>query len=158
MVDQTMLPSKHGGLNRAAGAMMQHIVSEAGILNGFLFGQLIRNKAEERQSTKETEYHALACYAEAVRWINSCLDNPQTACSDSTILMVMVMAYSGEVHPTDDTGRGPTQGPLKSIGRIDLYGGAIDANTTHEQGLARMIEIRGGQDSIQLPGLKQMLS
>ena len=138
---------------------MQQIVSDVGLFHGFVFSQLVRNKASEREITQKSEYQMLACYSQAVKYVNSRLGNPETECDDSTILAVLLLAYSGKVNPTEDLGAGPTQGPLKSLQLLDLYGGPIDTEPTHELGLARMLELRGGIARKQMiPGLAQMLS
>jgi hypothetical protein len=137
---------------------MQQLSSDPGLLHGFLFSQLVRNKAADRYTTGKTEYHMLACYAQAVKYINSRMGHTQTACDDLNILAVSLLAYSGKVNPRNEPGAGPTQGPLKSLQLLDFYGGIIDSDSTHERGLTRMIELRGGIDHVEVPGLAQMLS
>ena len=137
---------------------MQQLVSDPGLLHGFIFAQLVRNKATDRPVSDKAGYQMLAAYQQTVNYINSRLGNPLTECDDATIMAVLLLAYSGTVHPTDDIGTGPTQGPLKSLQLLDLYGGPIDPEQTHERGLGKMVELRGGVYPIQMPGLKQMLS
>jgi hypothetical protein len=157
-LEGTFLPSKQEGLNRAAGIMMEQIVRDAGLLHGFLYAQLVRNKAARRAETGSTDYQILACYHKAVQHANVCLADKQSQCSDFTILLVMFLAHHGKAHPRDDLAQKATQGPLKSLQLLDLYGGLIDPEPTHEKGLRRMIELRGGLHTLTLPGLARMLS
>jgi hypothetical protein len=146
-LEGTFLPSKQEGLNRAAGIMMEQIVRDA-----------VRNKAARRAETGSTDYQLLACYHKAVQHANVCLADKQSQCSDFTILLVMFLAHHGKAHPRDDLAQKATQGPLKSLQLLDLYGGLIDPEPTHEKGLRRMIELRGGLHTLTLPGLARMLS
>ena len=160
VVDQTFLPSKQSGLNQPAVFLMQQIVSDIGLLHSWLFSQLVRNKATHRQVTNGTDYHLLACSAQAVQNINFRLGDAQTGWDDSTILAVASLAYSGKVNVTKDLGTvpTPTQGPLRALQMLDLYGNMIETEDAHEQGLARMIQLRGGINQIKLPGLAMILS
>ena len=158
VLDQTMCPGKQSGLNKTAVALMQQVVADTGLLHSFLFSQLVRNKASLRQVARKTEFYVLGCSAQAVQYINNRLGDPQTACDDATILAVLLLAYNGNVNATKEQAAGPTQGPLKSLQLLDLYGGMINTETTHEQGLGRMIELRGGVSQMKMPGLAQMLS
>ena len=158
MIDQTFLPSKQSGLNKAAAALMQQVVENHGLLHAFIFAQLVRNQATQQHLTKHAEYYMLACHDQAVRFVNSRLLDADTQCDDTNILAVLALAYSGKVNSRKEVGTGPSQGPLKSLQLLDLYGGTIDAVPAHELGIAKMVQLRGGPKSIRLSGLAQMLS
>lgn len=94
--------------------------------------------------------------AESITRINAALKDASKAVSDTTILSVLRLA-SNTSPPEPRPEVSPFQAPLKSLQWLDIYG-SLSANPLHRNGLAKMIEIRGGLNKLRLPGLAAVIS
>ena len=97
------------------------------------------------------------CHLEAIKGINNSIQCDPMACNDDNMLAVLALAISGPtVHNMPL--RAPSQGPLKALQALDIYGGALETVPVHVAGLLKMVSMRGGLNTIELPGLAQQLS
>jgi hypothetical protein len=155
------LPANSAGHNELVTLWIHKIMSDPGCLAAYLFAQLMRNKYNP-YFHPNAQQQLLRAHAETVTHVNKALSNPSTACSDLTILTVFNLAYhylavDAEARPAYTTRRAPQQGPLRSLRLLNLYGGPIEAASMHREGLLRMIELRGGLETVTLPGLAGLL-
>ena len=155
---QIFAPIRHSGHNSGAIALMQQVVADVGLLHALFFSVCVRHKAAGQEITNRSENEMLACQFQSVKYVQSRLGNPETECHDSTVFVVALLAYSGEVTWKDSLELGPTQGPLKSLQFLDLYGSMIGREGCHHDAFHRMLKIRGGLSHIKLPGFAQGLS
>ena len=121
-----------------------------------LFGQLSRNRSKDPTRTSSA-HPILFSYSEAVRAVNRRISDSSTACDDMNILAVLVLAFNG-LNVTRNPRLVPSQGPLRTMQNLDIYGGALDPVAVHMDGLKHMLRLRGGIRGIRQPGLAQLLS
>ena len=159
MLEQGFAPDISGRLNPTTTHIMRTVVSEPCLLNGFGMSQLIRNKVVRRRSDARETQAILVCHAETVKLVNQRLDNPDTACDDINILAVMTLAINDITSLADldsepeHRAQQPNQGPLRSLRHLNLYGSILKFVPLHRQGMAMMVEKRGGIQNITFPGL-----
>lgn len=93
----------------------------------------------------------------AIASVKEALEDPTKAISNSNILAVTTLAVHqpplGDVTHSSRTHPLPSQGPLKSLQFINLYGGPIKPARVHRAGLLKIIEVRGG---LQAAGLAEV--
>ncbi|KAL1961886.1 hypothetical protein VTN77DRAFT_966 [Rasamsonia byssochlamydoides] len=95
---------------------------------------------------------------QSIQMINHALQDPAKATSDAVILSVVCMANntadeSAVLHARTS----PFNAPLRSLQSLDVYGG-ICANPVHQEGLVRLVAMRGGLQNLQLEGLAAIIS
>jgi hypothetical protein len=76
--------------------------------------------------------------------------------TDEIILSVLTLANNDS---GDSRGikKSPFQPTLRSLQWLDIYG-RLSPNAIHQVGLLRLVELRGGLDKIELPGLSAVIS
>lgn len=141
---------------------MQSIVQSGAVFYAHAFSQMIREVASDAFTSARLKHVALTFHANAVNIIKDNMSQPSTACSDENILAVFALAQHqmiGNNHQLEHKPlqHGPKQGPLRSLRLLDLYGGPIRSASMHQEGLARMLAVRGGIQELELPGLKQQM-
>jgi hypothetical protein len=160
-LDQVFVPGRGNFQNQNAMALMRRIVSESLFANIFVFTQLVRELAIKAQSSPEQERARFRCLAEAIQIVNHRLRDHDTAIDDDTILAVLALSFHDPKLDEQKAPLGsiqfqkPSQGPLKSLRMLQLYGGPIKHASMHLRGLVKMIELRGGLSSLHMPGLAQ---
>ena len=83
----------------------------------------------------------------AIESVREQLADPDTALSDASIIAVANLAMHPPLVETNRIGYSgprPSQGPLRSLQQIDLYGGPLKLVPMHRRGMLKMIELRGG--------------
>lgn len=163
-LDQNFAPDVESGLNANTTMLMHTIVTDHCMLHCFAMGQLFRNKATKLRFSAREDQAIFRCYSEIVKSVNDRLCSPDTACDDINIMAVLALAF----HSMTPDGKAekwsakevptPTQGPLKSLRHIQLYGGPICHAPVHREALVKMVETRGGLYSLAWPGLAQNVS
>ena len=93
------------------------------------------------------------CYRDAMNSINRELRNPLKSLNDATILAVLMcvenpLPYKADAEPF----KSPFQAPLQGLQWLNVHS-AREPNLLHQEGLCRLIELRGGLASITTPGL-----
>lgn len=135
---------------------MKATFNDRALFHGSLFCQLTRNKAFLGYTTETRE--SVQCYTETIRGVHRrFLENGPASYSDENILCVYSLAYHGVLRPVSAS-KAPNQGPLEGLAMLNVYGGQLEAVHVHLQGLAKMINLRGGLYKIQFPGLAQAIS
>lgn len=163
-LDQNFAPDVESGINGNTTMLMQTIVTDHCLLHCFAIGQLFRNKATKLHFSAREDQAIFCCYSEIVKSVNNRLCYQDTACDDINIMAVLTLAFhsmtpdreaeksSAKEVPT------PSQGPLKSLRHIQLYGGPICHAPLHREALVKMVETRGGLENLVWPGLAQNVS
>ncbi|KAL3486010.1 hypothetical protein BJX62DRAFT_229093 [Aspergillus germanicus] len=98
------------------------------------------------------------CEANVITQMNAIVRDPLQAISDSVILVVLCLAtnkYNGPSH--DENCSTPFYAPLRSLQWLDIYG-RLSPHPVHQAGLVKLIELRGGLEKIELPGLAAVIS
>jgi hypothetical protein len=98
------------------------------------------------------------CEMETTKMINKAIQDPARAVSDAVILSVLCMATNRPDESVwHENVRSPFQPPLRSLQWLDIYG-SLSPNLVHVNGLRQLVALRGGLESIDLPGLASMIS
>ncbi|KAL3465415.1 hypothetical protein BJX64DRAFT_285359 [Aspergillus heterothallicus] len=113
----------------------------------------VANHPKNSQSSREL----VLAEVDAISKINSAIQNPVKATSDAIILSVLCLANNDRPAEQQAVPQSPFQPPLKSLQWLDIYG-TSSPNPVHQAGLVRIIELCGGLDMIQLPGLAAVIS
>jgi hypothetical protein len=97
-------------------------------------------------------------YIDSVKALNRTLKIPATAVTDATILAVLMMIEMPVVASTKDWQKeSPFQAPLQGLQWLNIHG-AREPNLSHQMGLCKLVELRGGLHNIKLPGLAPAIS
>lgn len=112
------------------------------LLDGGVFSSLKYNETQLQISFKET-----------VSAINDSLRDPNRATSDATILAVLMAVEKPDVEIDRPwTRESPFHAPLQGLQWLKVHS-ARQPNVTHQDGLCKIIELRGGLFNIQMPGV-----
>ncbi|KAH8817202.1 hypothetical protein F5884DRAFT_245066 [Xylogone sp. PMI_703] len=96
--------------------------------------------------------------AEIVRHMSVVMRDPVEACKDVNILAVSALANKNLLKRTIDLPtKLPNQGPLKSLQFINLAG-MTECVPIHANGLSHLIELKGGLEKIETPGVAALVS
>ncbi|RDW66559.1 hypothetical protein BP6252_10194 [Coleophoma cylindrospora] len=131
----------------------------APLLQLFIMGSLIFSQgALGPFASKSVTQRLFQCRAEVVRLVNAAISNPAEACNDINIFAVSALAFKGSpCKKVDVPLKIPKQGPLRSLQFLSAYA-MTDSVSIHVDGLSKLIEIKGGLDKIEIPGLASLIS
>ncbi|PTU23335.1 hypothetical protein P175DRAFT_0530445 [Aspergillus ochraceoroseus IBT 24754] len=131
--------------------------------SAFLFGSYIHRNMQSLLKRKgyfnaADVYYTRICEADAIAKINRAIQDPVQAISDEVILSVLCLATNQlegvkELQPKDTS----FQPPLQSLQWLDIYGCML-TNPIHQAGLVQLVNLRGGLDKLELPGLAAVIS
>lgn len=109
-----------------------------------------------RKEPDECLEHKIATQSLAVSLINEQMLDPTRASSDQNLLAVLGLAVHGQ-----DTlpahRKTPKQGPLRDLQGLELYS-SMKTVPLHFNGLALLVELRGGLEKVKLPGIAAIIS
>lgn len=92
-------------------------------------------------------------YKDTVHLANEALRDPAQATSDTTILSVLMMIESTEAPMKRDWNRkSPFRAPLQGLQWLNIHGSRVP-NLDHQNGLSRLIKLKGGLQNIEVPGV-----
>lgn len=120
-------------------------------------GSLIAENSGEPFTVQE---HKLLeeSYMDSVKSLNEVLKSPTTAVTDVTILAVLMMIEMPFVASTKDWQKeSPFQAPLQGLQWLNIHG-AREPNLSHQMGLCKLVELKGGLSNIIIPGLAPAIS
>ncbi|KAL4930488.1 uncharacterized protein BDV17DRAFT_280747 [Aspergillus undulatus] len=117
-------------------------------LNGWIPKQLFHSKQQRLLERVEME---------TIKMVSREMDNPTRAVSDAIIWSVVCMAHNKADDNLPSFKSNPFTAPMQRLQWLDVYG-SLPPNLVHIGGLIQMINLRGGIDKIQLPGLASVIS
>ncbi|KAL4878310.1 hypothetical protein BJY04DRAFT_114061 [Aspergillus karnatakaensis] len=95
---------------------------------------------------------------ETIKMVSREIDNPSRAVCDAMIFSVVCMAHNkAEDEMTTGLPTTPFTAPMQRLQWLGVYG-SLRTNMVHISGLVQMVNLRGGLDKIQLPGLASIIS
>lgn len=136
--------------------LSQALTSRA-LFHACIFSATLHRRACGGLPIKPAAPELLVSYIEAIHHLNKDLRDPKTACSDANIFAVMCLSTFGLDGAAKRPARSPVQGPLKGLQCLDWYG-KFETVQPHVQGLARLIDLRGGLENIKLEGVAESIS
>lgn len=96
--------------------------------------------------------------AELVRSLSLAMQDPVEACKDINILAIVALAKTWKPQrATEAPTKVPNQGPLKSLQLLDTLA-LSKIDPIHFDGLLKIIELKGGLEKIEIPGLATIIS
>jgi hypothetical protein len=140
-------------------------MSDRTLFTALLYGALSHRKVRDKNRgvlggllRDQEDREAVMCESATLRLLNEVLHDPTQAVNDAVILSVLCMSTNKH----DDTAlrssaQSPFYPPLKNLQWLDIYG-TLSPNPVHAQGLAQLISMRGGLESLTLPGLAATIS
>ncbi|KAJ6022200.1 hypothetical protein N7540_007704 [Penicillium herquei] len=116
------------------------------VINGLLSGVISSRYSDDTP-------HLQACYKETISALNDVLRDPARATTDQTILAVLMTVEKPEIEMHKLWSQeSPFQAPLQGLQWLNVHS-AREPNLTHQNGLCRIIKLRGGLSNIQTPGV-----
>ncbi|KAJ6008887.1 hypothetical protein N7499_001066 [Penicillium canescens] len=139
-------------------SLIQMSSSNPYVLHMFMTGAL----ANLQGTPGTTHSHRIALdmfrsRAEIVRRLNIAIKDPAEACKDTNIFAVVALAKTGTVQKVEVPRKTPKQGPLKSLQLLNLLA-LSEIDPVHLDGLLKLIELKGGLEKIEIPGLAALIS
>ncbi|KAL2824804.1 hypothetical protein BDW59DRAFT_83005 [Aspergillus cavernicola] len=117
-------------------------------LNGWIPQHLFRTRQQRMLEHVEME---------TIQLVSREMDNPSRAVCDAMIFSVVCMAHNKADDNLSGYQSSPFTAPMQRLQWLDVYG-SLRTNLVHIGGLVQMINLRGGIDKIQLPGLSSVIS
>ena len=140
-----------------ADAWHSSLMQNRGLFHAFLYGAVIHDRASRGLLNDKVSPELFYTQTEAVKGLTRDLSDPAIFCTDEIILAVLCLAVNGVKQYTTEPARVPSQGPLKSLRMLDIYG-ILDVVPIHAEGLARLVAVRGGLQNIKMLGLAEAIS
>ncbi|KAJ5930923.1 hypothetical protein N7466_006416 [Penicillium verhagenii] len=104
-------------------------------------------------SDQDTEHHLQVSYKETISAINDSLRDPYRATADGTILAVLMAVEKPDVQMHRPWSQeSPFQAPLQGLQWLKVHS-AREPNIAHQDGLCRIVKLRGGLSNIETPGI-----
>ncbi|KAJ0420379.1 hypothetical protein BJY00DRAFT_138173 [Aspergillus carlsbadensis] len=94
---------------------------------------------------------------ETVRLVSREMSNPSRAVCDAMIWSVVCMAHNKAEDDVNGLPDIPFTAPMQRLQWLDVYG-CLRPNLIHIGGLIQMVNLRGGIEKIELPGLASVIS
>lgn len=139
-----------------------HIVEEATCfalsLGALSHKQSYSSESHDPERSQLLQRRLLYVEMESARAVNQALASRARPITDSLILSALCMANNSSaerIPPRQDLS--PFRAPLRELQWLNIYA-MNTANVAHHAGLYHLIQLRGGVNSIQLPGLAAILS
>ncbi|KAL2864951.1 uncharacterized protein BJX67DRAFT_389649 [Aspergillus lucknowensis] len=117
-------------------------------LNGWIPRQIFRTRHQRLLEHVEME---------TIKLVSREMDDPTRAVCDAMIFSVVCMAHNKAEDDVTGLPRPPFTAPMQRLQWLDVYG-SLRPNLVHIGGLIQMVNLRGGIDEIQLPGLASIIS
>jgi hypothetical protein len=95
--------------------------------------------------------------AEIVRKLRVAIEDPVDAGKDMNILAIVALAKTVPYQKVELPPKTPKQGPLKSLQLLDSFS-LSNLDPVHVDGLRKLIELKGGLEQIETPGLAPVIS
>lgn len=153
------------GLNSAISVWSQQYLTDKTLFIALNFGALSHKSWHYHPATSSNGWLSLSdkqklisLETECVKLINESIANPDLPVTDCLILSVLCMANNNS---NNQALREPEDSPfrpsLQQLQWLQLYG-RNSSNEVHRRGLAQLIQMRGGLQNIELPGLAAIIS
>lgn len=95
---------------------------------------------------------------EAIRLVNQAIQDPAEATSNAALLSVICLAHNKtSSSPPKRALKSPFDAPLKHLQWLETAS-SVPTNVIHVRGLMQMMNMRGGLENIDLPGLTSAVS
>ncbi|KAK9351267.1 hypothetical protein V1523DRAFT_417313 [Lipomyces doorenjongii] len=139
-------------------SMMQISTSNPCVLHMFITGALINSQGTLGATpSNRISFDMFRSRAEIVRHMSIAMKDPVEACKDINIFAIVALAKTGTFHRVEMPLKTPKQGPLRSLQLLNLLA-LSEIDPIHFDGLSKLIELKGGLEKIEIPGLAALIS
>jgi hypothetical protein len=139
-------------------------VSDPVLFTAFLFGSLSHMRVQAlkgwipRHVFRQRQQRLLEhVEMETVQLVSREMSNPSRAVCDAMIWSVVCMAHNKAEDDVNGLPDIPFTAPMQRLQWLDVYG-CLRPNLIHIGGLIQMVDLRGGIEKIELPGLASVIS
>ncbi|KAJ8103419.1 hypothetical protein POJ06DRAFT_279217 [Lipomyces tetrasporus] len=141
-------------------SLIQMSISNPCVLHIFITGALT-NSPQGTLGDTPSDRIALDMFrsrAEMVRSLSIAIKDPVEACKDINIFAIVALAKAGKFQKVEEMPlKTPKQGPLKSLQLLNWLA-LSEIDPIHFDGLSKLIELKGGLEKIEIPGLAALIS
>ncbi|RFU31482.1 hypothetical protein B7463_g4882, partial [Scytalidium lignicola] len=138
--------------------LLQLSISNPCMLHMFIIGALINSQGTPGAIPTDRIVHdVFRSRAEIVRRMSTVMGDPVEACKDINIFAITALVKIGQFKKVDVPLKTPNQGPLRSLQFMSSFG-LMASDPVHFDGLSRLIELKGGLEKIEMPGLAALIS
>ncbi|CRG91231.1 hypothetical protein PISL3812_08279 [Talaromyces islandicus] len=139
--------------------LIQMSTSNACVLHMFITGALINSQGIRGAiPSSRIARDMFQSRAKIVRGLNIAIQDPKEACKDINIFAVTALTKKEASQRMQELpSRTPNQGPLKRLQLLHLLA-LSEIDPIHYEGLSQLIELKGGLDKIEIPGLAALIS
>jgi hypothetical protein len=125
----------------------------------FITGALISSqRIRGATASNRIALDMLQSRAKIVRDLNIAIQDPVEACKDINIFAVAALAKNETAQRVEEIPlETPKQGPLKSLQLLNVLA-LSKVDPIHYEGLSNLIELKGGLEKIEIPGLAALIS
>jgi hypothetical protein len=160
-----MIPIDPGtALAQPSEVWMSKTVQNPALLSSMLYGAANHEftlrqleGAGEKQLQRQDRLQMMIAEHEAIRRINTALQDPSQQLSDELILAIFFMGFSRCDETVFATRGQPHRSPLRNLQWAEIYS-LLDYDSTHIAGLCQIISLKGGIGPIRIPALRMLLS
>jgi hypothetical protein len=105
------------------------------------------------ESNGEDEATLATCYKATIKAVNDAMQDPKRATTDATILAILMTIEMPAARGLRDwSQQSPFQAPLRNLQWLNVHG-ARQPHMPHQDGLCRILQLRGGLHNIKTPGV-----
>ncbi|PTU22136.1 hypothetical protein P175DRAFT_0523291 [Aspergillus ochraceoroseus IBT 24754] len=139
-------------------------LSDPTLFTAFLYGSLSHRRVQSmkgwipREGFRAKDQRLLElCEMETIKMVSREMNNPTRAVCDAMIFSVVCMAHNKSDDNIQWLQSTPFTAPMQRLQWLDIYG-CLPPNMVHITGLVQMVNLRGGLEKIELPGLASIIS
>jgi hypothetical protein len=139
--------------------MLQLSLSDPCMLHVFVVGALMNSQRALGfiDIPPSIHDHLSRSRARIVRKLSVSMKDPVEACKDINIYSVAALAKDGQFMKANMPPKLPKQGPLRDLQCLSSFA-KVDFVTVHFEGLAMLVELKGGLEKIEMPGIAALIS
>jgi hypothetical protein len=163
----TLLPGLASGAPNTEAEVAQWLsraLTSPALFDAFMYGAATHMQTRRRlgnvriePQTNQEKRELIVSEAETIKHLNRVMRDPCHAITDETILAVLCMGFNrvdGSAWPRADP---PLKPPLRNLQWLNVYG-TLSGNEIHVRGMIKLIEMKGGLESLKMPGLAETVS
>ncbi|CEJ55111.1 hypothetical protein PMG11_01386 [Penicillium brasilianum] len=149
----------HAGIEGWFSSSLGHPALHSAMLFGsYSHRRIMWLQKKQSEFSADDEKQMSICEADSIMRINRAIQSPSEAITDAIILCVLCMANNKNEPPLGpDFQESPFQSPLRSLQWLDVYG-RLKPHPIHQAGLVQLVYLKGGLQTIKLPGLAGVIS
>jgi hypothetical protein len=149
----------HAGIEGWFSSSLGHPALHSAMLFGsYSHRRIMWLQKKQSDFSADDEKQMSICEADSITRINRAIQSPSEAITDAIILCVLCMANNKNEPPLGPDFLGsPFQSPLRSLQWLDVYG-RLKPHPIHQAGLVQLVYLKGGLQTIKLPGLAGVIS